>query len=183
VSPAVRAVPETPQVADASIGELIGDVTRDLSTLMRQEFELATAELKQEVVNSGKAAGTLSGAGFAGWGNPLAAGLIAFGCGWLAGSLIQSSRKERELARQVKDRLEKQVQPVAQQVQQAASDVADNLRVPAQQTVESIKSAGRDAASTVTAESRAAMDQVSDRVEQAKRNVGDRASGYPTRQR
>jgi hypothetical protein len=34
---------------------------------MRQEFELATAELKQEVVNSGKAAGTLSGAGFAGY--------------------------------------------------------------------------------------------------------------------
>jgi hypothetical protein len=34
---------------------------------MRQEFELATAELKQEVVNSGKAAGMLSGAGFAGY--------------------------------------------------------------------------------------------------------------------
>ncbi|HEX6404200.1 MAG TPA: DUF3618 domain-containing protein, partial [Pseudonocardiaceae bacterium] len=59
-------------------------------------------------------------------GNPLAAGLIAFGCGWLAGSLIQSSRKERELAKQAKDRLEKQLQPVAQQVKQAASDVADN---------------------------------------------------------
>lgn len=68
MSPAVRAVPEIPpQGADASIGELIGDVTRDLSTLIRQEFELATAELKQEVVNSGKAAGTLSGAGFAGY--------------------------------------------------------------------------------------------------------------------
>lgn len=110
-------------------------------------------------------------------GNPLAAGLIAFGCGWLAASLIQSSRKERELARQAKDRLEKQVQPMAQQVKQAASEVADNLRVPAQQTVESIKSMGRDAASTVTAESRAAMDEVSGRVEQAKRNVS------PTQQR
>jgi len=110
-------------------------------------------------------------------GNPLAAGLIAFGCGWLAASLIQSSRKERELVRQAKDRLEKQVQPMAQQVKQAASEVADNLRVPAQQTVESIKSMGRDAASTVTAESRAAMDEVSGRVEQAKRNVS------PTQQR
>lgn len=38
-------------------------------------------------------------------------------------------------------------------------------------SVESIKSAAHDAASTVTAESRAAMDQVSDRVGQAKRNV------------
>ncbi len=54
-------------VADASIGELISDVTRDLSTLIRQEFELATAELKQEVVKSGKAASGLGGAGFAGY--------------------------------------------------------------------------------------------------------------------
>ena len=56
-----------PDIADVSIGELIGDVTRDLSTLMRQEFELAGAELKQEVVKSGKAATGLGGAGFAGY--------------------------------------------------------------------------------------------------------------------
>jgi hypothetical protein len=54
-------------VGDASIGDLISNVTRDLSTLMRQEFELATAELKQEVVKSGKAAGSLGAAGFAGY--------------------------------------------------------------------------------------------------------------------
>jgi hypothetical protein len=53
-------------LADTSVGELIGDVTRDLSTLIRQEFELATAELKQELVESGKAAGALGGAVFAG---------------------------------------------------------------------------------------------------------------------
>lgn len=55
-----------PDLADTSVGELIGDVTRDLSTLIRQEFELATAELKQELVQSGKAAGALGGAAFAG---------------------------------------------------------------------------------------------------------------------
>jgi hypothetical protein len=55
-----------PDLADVSVGELIGDVTRDLSTLIRQEFELATAELKQELITSGKAAGALGGAAFAG---------------------------------------------------------------------------------------------------------------------
>jgi Putative Actinobacterial Holin-X, holin superfamily III len=54
-------------VADASIGELIGDITRDLSTLLRQELELAKAELKQEAVKSGKAAGAIGGAAFAGY--------------------------------------------------------------------------------------------------------------------
>ncbi|HEY0638105.1 MAG TPA: phage holin family protein [Pseudonocardiaceae bacterium] len=51
---------------DASIGDLIGDVTRDLSTLMRQELELAKAELRQEAARGGRAAGALAGAGVAG---------------------------------------------------------------------------------------------------------------------
>jgi len=56
-----------PDVSDVSVGELIGEVSRDLSTLMRQELELAKAEIKAEVSKTGKAAGMLGGAGFAGY--------------------------------------------------------------------------------------------------------------------
>jgi prepilin signal peptidase PulO-like enzyme (type II secretory pathway) len=51
---------------NASLGELLGDVTRDLSTLMRQEVELAKAELKQSTSRAGKGAGMLAGAGVGG---------------------------------------------------------------------------------------------------------------------
>jgi hypothetical protein len=54
-------------LSDVSVGQLLGDVTRDLSTLMRQELALAQAELKQEATKTGKAAGVLGGAGFAGY--------------------------------------------------------------------------------------------------------------------
>jgi len=54
-------------VSDASVGELIGEVSRDLSTLMRQELELAKAEIKTEVAKTGKGVGMLGGAGFAGY--------------------------------------------------------------------------------------------------------------------
>ena len=54
-------------VSNASVGELIGEVTRDLSTLMRQELDLAKAEVKQEAIKSGKAAGMYGTAGFAGY--------------------------------------------------------------------------------------------------------------------
>jgi Putative Actinobacterial Holin-X, holin superfamily III len=37
------------------VGELVGNVTRDLSTLMRQELALARAELKAEAGKTGKA--------------------------------------------------------------------------------------------------------------------------------
>jgi len=56
-----------PDVSSTSVGELIGEVTSDLSTLMRQELDLAKAELKVEAAKTGKAAGMLGGAGFAGY--------------------------------------------------------------------------------------------------------------------
>jgi hypothetical protein len=58
---------ESPDVTESSVGQLIGEVTSDLSTLLRQELELAKAEVKQEVTKSGKAVGLLGGAGFAGY--------------------------------------------------------------------------------------------------------------------
>ena len=54
-------------VTSASVGELIGEVTQDLSTLMRQELALAKAEVKEEAVKAAKAGGMLGAAGFAGY--------------------------------------------------------------------------------------------------------------------
>jgi hypothetical protein len=68
-SPAVSA-PGTgadTDVSKQSVGSLISEVTNDLSTLMRQEMDLAKAEIKEEVSKTGKAAGMLGGAGFAGY--------------------------------------------------------------------------------------------------------------------
>ncbi|HXV93324.1 MAG TPA: phage holin family protein [Pseudonocardia sp.] len=54
-------------ISEVSVGELIGDVTRDLSTLMRQELALAQAEIKQEVSKTATGAGAFGGAAVAGW--------------------------------------------------------------------------------------------------------------------
>ncbi|MBT2521149.1 phage holin family protein [Arthrobacter sp. ISL-28] len=65
-------IPEPPPTAAHakadinSLGDLLGDVTRDLSTLMRQELELAKAEAKQSATKAGKGGGLLAGAGVAG---------------------------------------------------------------------------------------------------------------------
>ena len=50
-----------------SLGEVVSDLSTDLSTLMKQEVALAKAELKDEVTKVGKGAGMLGGAGFSGW--------------------------------------------------------------------------------------------------------------------
>lgn len=54
-------------VTQHSVADLVGEVARDLSTLMRQELQLAKAELKQEASKTGKAAGIVGAAGFAGY--------------------------------------------------------------------------------------------------------------------
>lgn len=49
-----------------SLGEIVGDIADNLSTLVKQEMELARTELKQEAAKAGKGAGMLGGAGVAG---------------------------------------------------------------------------------------------------------------------
>ena len=72
-------------VGEVSLGELVGNVTRDLSTLMRQELALAQAELKAEASKTGKAAGALGAAGFAGY---MAVLFLSICLWWALGNLI-----------------------------------------------------------------------------------------------
>lgn len=58
--------PKQDGAADSSVGALLGRVTSDLSQLMRQEVELAKAELKVEAAKAGKAGGMLGAAGVLG---------------------------------------------------------------------------------------------------------------------
>jgi hypothetical protein len=54
-------------VENMSVGDLLGNVSQDLSTLLRQELALAKAELRAEAVKAGKGAGMVGAAGFAGY--------------------------------------------------------------------------------------------------------------------
>jgi len=101
-------------------------------------------------------------------GNPLAAGLIAFGAGWLVSSLLPATRREQELAdqarQQAKQVAQEKVAPVAQQI---AGEVKENLREPAQQAVESVKSTAQDAGQTVVEDGKSAAQDVQGRAQDA----------------
>jgi hypothetical protein len=124
-------------VADASVGELFGQVAQDLSLLMRQELDLAKAEVKQEVTVAGKAAGMLGGAGFAGymvllfvsiaawWGlaNVMAKGwaaLIVAGVWAVIGAVLFTVGRERM----------KQVNPTPERTVETVKELPDTLKRP-----------------------------------------------------
>jgi len=52
--------------SQVSVGQIMGEISNDLSTLMRQELALAKAELTVEAKKAGAAGGMLAGAGYAG---------------------------------------------------------------------------------------------------------------------
>lgn len=57
--------PSEQKAASTSLGDLLGEVTQDLSVLIRQEIALAKAELKESATKAGTGAGMIGGAGYA----------------------------------------------------------------------------------------------------------------------
>jgi hypothetical protein len=79
--------PSEEKAANTSLGDLLGEVSRDISTLMRQEVDLAKAELKQSATRAGKGAGLLGGAGYAGL---MAVLFLSIALWWGLGHLIDN---------------------------------------------------------------------------------------------
>ena len=76
-------------------------------------------------------------------GNPLAVGLGAFAIGWLVGSLIPASQREREAVEKVGPELAAPVQDVVSHAQekgkQALQEVAEEAKAGAAQVKESVQ--------------------------------------------
>ena len=78
-------------------------------------------------------------------GNPLAAGAVAMGLGWLVGSLMPASEKERQLVSTAKD----QAQPLVDEVKSVAQDVAQDLKEPASEAARAVKETAQSGAQEV----------------------------------
>jgi gas vesicle protein len=104
-------------------------------------------------------------------GNPLAAGLIAFGVGWLVSSLLPASEKEKQLAQQAESAVREHKDALLEPAKQAAQEIGDQLKPAAQEAVESVKSTAQDAAATVKDEGQSAVQDVQGQAQQSKEKV------------
>jgi hypothetical protein len=78
---ASRFDPDTqPRRPESSLGELLTEMTSELSTLFRQEIELAKTEARDELGQVGKAGALIGGAALAGW---MGLMLLSLALAWL----------------------------------------------------------------------------------------------------
>lgn len=89
-------------------------------------------------------------------GNPLAAGLVALGVGWLVGSMLPASEKEKQAAGSLKEK----AQPLVDEAKNVAQDTAQELKEPARQAAQNIKDSATEAKDTVIQEGQSTADEV-----------------------
>jgi Protein of unknown function (DUF3618) len=105
-------------------------------------------------------------------GNPLAAGMIAFGLGMLVSSLIPSTEKEREAVSQLQENLE----PVKEKATEVARDIGEGLKPAAQEAVESVRTTAQEGAENVKQEGQSAAADVKDQAQASKETVQQQSS-------
>ena len=109
-------------------------------------------------------------------GNPLAAGLIAFGTGWLISSLLPATQKEQQLAQQAETALKENKDALLAPAKQAAQEIGDELKPAAQQAVQEVRTTAQDAAQTVKEEGQSAAQDVQGQAQQSKERVQSQTS-------
>lgn len=95
-------------------------------------------------------------------GNPLAAGLIAFGAGWLVSSLIPTSRAEEQAAQRVVDTAKEHGQPVMDEAKSVGQQVGQDLKEKATEAAQEVKSSAQESAQHVRDEGQTSAEHVKD---------------------
>jgi hypothetical protein len=125
----------------------------------------ATGAVTGTVSNAGQTAKTQA------QGNPLAVGAIAVGAGWLLGSLLPATSRERQAASAVKEQAAPLVGQAQEMAKEVAKETAEELKEPAMSAADSVKTTAQEAAQTVKAEGQTAAESVKSSAQDSTSNV------------
>lgn len=95
-------------------------------------------------------------------GNPLAAGLVAFGAGMVLGGLLPATKPEAQATQKAMDVAREQGQPVIDQAKAAGQDMAQQLKESATDAAQEVKASAQDSAQHVADEAKASGQHVKD---------------------
>jgi len=178
-------------IAKRQVSKVTGAATGLKDKVMGSAEDAASSIGHKASGVTGSVTGTVSGAGSAvtgsvsnvgqtaktqAQGNPLAAGVIALGAGWLLGSLLPASARERQAASAVKEQATPLVGQAQEMAKEVAKEAAEELKEPAMSAAESVKSTAQEAAQTVKAEGQSAVEDVKASAQDSKQSVQEHQS-------
>lgn len=106
-------------------------------------------------------------------GNPMAAGLIAFGAGWLLSALIPASEKETEAASRLVDAAKEHGQPIVDEAKSAGQEVGQHLQDKASEAADEVKQSAQSSAQTLQDEGASSAQTVKDDARSSAQSVKD----------
>jgi hypothetical protein len=110
-------------------------------------------------------------------GNPLAAGLIAFGAGMLLATLFPPTQAERRAASELQDRAE----PLKDRAVEAGREVKDHLQESARESAQQVKETATEAAEEVKRQAQASAQGVKEQAQSSTESVKDEAASGKAR--
>lgn len=111
---------------------------------------------------SGVASGAVDSLGARAQGNPLAAGLVAFGAGMLLSALVPASAKEAQLASAAVDAAKEHGQPVLEEAKTVGQQIGADLKDSAGESVQQVKDTAAESVEHVKAEGQSSAQTVKD---------------------
>ncbi len=130
----------------------MGDEARQVAAGLGGTARGAAAETREALASAPRHIGEQT------QGNPLAAGLVAFGLGLVAGSLVPASEAEAQAARKVREG----AAPLVDEARQMAATVREDLRGPARESVAGVRESAMDAGQQLVEHGREAVTEVID---------------------
>lgn len=184
----------TDKVSPAQMVERRKQATRSRFRSMRERVMGSAHDTRRSVSSAGSSAtGAVSGATGSvssgaqsavgtieqkAEGNPLAAGLIAFGAGWLVSSLLPASEKEAQAAQQLVERAKES--PFLDEAKSVGQEMGQNLKESATEAAQQVKSTAQDSAETVKQEGQSSAETVKQEGQSRAQNVTEDVRGRTT---
>jgi uncharacterized protein YjbJ (UPF0337 family) len=136
----------TVQDKASQLGEAAGEKAHDAADAVRSAPQVVAAQAQ---------------------GNPVAAGIIAFGVGMLAATLIPVTDVERRAGQQLKDNSG----DLTDKVKDVATDLKDDLSGTVQHAAAEVKGTAQDAVQTTKDQARSSAQDATDQTKQAAQNA------------
>lgn len=144
--------------------EAVGSKVRNVKDKIMGTADSATSSAAGAGQNVGEAAShAVDTAGQQVRGNPLAAGLVAFGAGMVISALLPATEAEAAAAEKLVDTAQEQGQPLVDQAKSAAQEVAGNLKSSATEAAEDLKESAQESVENVKGEAQDATEEVKDK--------------------